>query len=343
MDNVLKRNVTISQIAKESKVSVSTVSRVLNNKPDVLPETRDRVLKVINAYDFHASAQARGIVKSRSNTIGLVVADAVNYVFMNQYFVQVLQGVIQETQRLGYYVLSLYCNDMDEALEAYQQQRVDGLLLLSPTQDHLHSVHTFLEREVPVVSIGSFPYCDGIPCIELDDYTGTEQAMEYLFSQGHQKIAYINGPGKVPSSSTRYQAYFDKMTQRGYEVLPDMVQSSHGVIDASEAVEAILQAVPDVTAIFAASDFVAIGTITALQNRGMRVPEEISVIGFDDVPMSSQVWPKLTTVRQNSKLKGRMAASVLIDWIESGKMPQQQYIIPTELIIRDSVTCYHGD
>lgn len=332
----MKKAVTISRIAKEAGVSVSTVSRVLNNKPDVLAETRERVLQVIDTYHFQASAYAKGIAQQKSHTIAMVIAHDVEYVFMNQYFTEVMRGVITETQRRGYFVLSLYCQSILEAMSAFQQQRVDGILLISPTAEHQEAAEKFVRNDVPVISVGTFPHCGGIPCVELDDYVGASAAMEYLLSQGHRRIAYVGGPGKVPSTVARNQAYLDKMREYQCPVTPGMFQKSDGMIASVDLVDHILRDVPDVTAIFAGSDYVAIGVINALQSRGLRVPEDISVVGFDDVPMSSQIAPKVTTVRQDGDRKGALAASMLIDWIESGQMPESA-VIKTELVIRESV------
>lgn len=332
----MKKAVTISRIAKEAGVSVSTVSRVLNNKPDVLAETRERVLQVIDTYHFQASAYAKGIAQQKSHTIAMVIAHDVEYVFMNQYFTEVMRGVITETQRRGYFVLSLYCQCILEAMSAFQQQRVDGILLISPTAEHQEAAEKFVHNDVPVISVGTFPHCGGIPCVELDDYVGASAAMEYLLSQGHRRIAYVGGPGKVPSTVARNRAYLDKMREYQCPVTPGMFQKSDGMIASVDLVDRILRDVPDVTAIFAGSDYVAIGVINALQSRGLRVPEDISVVGFDDVPMSSQIAPKVTTVRQDGDRKGALAASMLIDWIESGQMPESA-VIKTELVIRESV------
>ena len=333
----LKKAVTISSIAKEAGVSVSTVSRVLNNKPDVMPETRERIQQVIEAHQFQASAYAKGIAEKSCRTIAMVIGHDVDYVFTNQYFTQVLRGIIVETQKRGYYVLSLYCQDVLEAMNAFRQQRIDGILLVSPTLDQKEAVQTFVQNGVPLVAVGTFDYCKGVPCVEVDDYTGTARGMEHLISCGHRRIAYIGGPGKVPSTGKRLEAYLAKMEEHGCPVLPGMVQKSDGVINSTSLVDRILQAVPDVTAIFAGSDFVAIGVMNALQSKGYRVPEDISVMGFDDVPMSAQMVPKLTTVRQDGDRKGATAASMLIDWVESGKKPEENVTVKTELMVRQSV------
>lgn len=332
----MKKAVTISKIAKEAGVSVSTVSRVLNNKPDVLAETRERVLQVIDTYHFQANAYAKGIVQKKSHTIAMVIAHDVEYVFLNQYFTEVMRGVIIETQRRGYFVLSLYCKSILEAMSAFQQQRVDGILLISPTAEHQEAAENFVKNDVPVVSVGAFPNFDGIPCVKLDDYAGASAAMEYLLSQGHRRIACISAPGKVPSTEARNRAYFQKMREYGCPVKPGMFQKSNGMFASVEMVDRVLREVPDITAVFAGSDYVAIGVINALQSRGLRVPEDISVIGFDDVPMSSQLVPKVTTIRQDGDRKGALAASMLINWIESGEMPESA-TMKTELIIRESV------
>lgn len=333
----MKEKVTITKIAAEAGVSVSTVSRVLNNKPDVLPETRKRVLSVIDAYQFQVNAHAKGIVQQRCNTIGMVISHDVEYVFMNQYFTEVMRGIILETQVYGYYVLSMYCQNLLEALDAFRQQRIDGVLLISPTEDHQDAVNQMISSGVPVVSVGSFHYGNGIPCVELDDYQGASSGVDYLLSCGHRKIIHVAGPGKVPSSMARTRAYWDRMRAAGITVTPNMIYKSNGMVGSSDLVVQILQSVPDVTAIFAGSDYVAIGIINALQSNGFRVPEDISVVGFDDVPMSSQISPRLTTVRQDGDQKGRFAVHMLIDWIESGMVPAENKIVQTELIVRDSV------
>lgn len=301
-----------------------------------MPETRERILKVIASYNFKANVYAQGIVHKSTHTIGVAISYDVEYIFTNQYFMETLEGIVEQARKHDYHILLIYCHDLMEALDAFQEQRIDGILLLGPTVNHRDSAVRLVESSAPMVVIGSIPECEEGVFVETDDYNGTCAAMDYLFSCGHRQIAYIPTPGAFVSTVKRITAYKDKMAQMGIPILPGMIQQTDSVLDPA-IVENILRDVPGVTAIMVGSDYLSVSLMTVLQSFGLRVPEDISVVGFDGVPISAQITPPLTTVCQHASEKGRIAVDLLIDWMENGNRPQQSVMVKPELLVRSSV------
>lgn len=333
----MKKSITISTIAAESGVSVSTVSRVLNQRSDVHPDTRERVLATIEKYGFHANASARSIVSKTSYTIGMVIAEQADYVFMNQYFAMVQEGIILTSQEYGYYVLSMYCNNLMEALDVYRQRRIDGIVLISPTADLDEAVGKLQEEGVPLVVIGSYPYPAQAPHVSIDDYAGACEAVDYLIECGHHRIAHVSGPNAVPSSAQRTKGYVDCMNAHGLPIDDGMLQVVEGGIDLHTTISSILQMHPPITALFAGSDFVAIQCISMLRSNSLQVPEDVSVVGFDGIYSAQQILPKLTTMNQFSRDKGAQAVRLLIRWIESGEPVSENVVLKPALMVGESV------
>ncbi|GAB2046510.1 LacI family DNA-binding transcriptional regulator [Agathobaculum sp. TL06] len=334
----MKKNMTITEIAKEAGVSKSTVSRVLNNKSDVLPGTKERVLRVIREHQFQPNAYARSMSQRRSRTIGVVVPHDIDYVFQNQYYMEIQRGILKAMTKRGYYALMLCCRDMKEAFDAVLQKRVDGLLLISPLYEHTPYINELLEHHVPLVLIGKSPASQQVYQVCIDNYMGALSAMQHLFGLGHRRIAFINGPHFLPSSEERRRAYLDGMARQGNAVLPGMVREGYNSIDSGyQIANQILNEFPDVSALFVASDYMAIGVLDAIHDRGMRIPQDISVVGFDNIQMSEQVTPSLTTVSQQIEEKGRISVNLLMDLIEGEPTPEERVIdVEAKLIVRDS-------
>ncbi|MGI6181992.1 MAG: LacI family DNA-binding transcriptional regulator [Agathobaculum sp.] len=334
----MKKSMTITEIAKEAGVSKSTVSRVLNNKTDVLPDTKERVLRVIRAHQFQPNAYARSMSQRRSRTIGVVVPHDIDYVFQNQYYMEIQRGVLKALTKRGYYALILCCRDMKKAFDAVLQKRVDGLLVISPLYEHTPQINELLENHVPLVLVGKAPASQKVYQVCVDNYVGASAAMRHLFELGHERIAYINGPHFLPSSEERRRAYLDAMARQGYPVLPGMVQEGYNSIDSGyQTASRIMDAFPDVTAIFVASDYMAIGVMDAIHDRGLDIPGDISVVGFDNIQMSEQVTPALTTVCQQIEEKGRVSVNLLLDLIEEVETPEKPVVeLEAKLLARAS-------
>lgn len=333
-------HITISEIARESGVSKSTVSRVLNGKPDVLPETKQRVLEVVEKYNFQPSVYAVSMSQKRCNCIGVVIPHDIDYIFKNQYYSEIQRTMLKAAQARGYYVLLLCCRDMKEAINAVKQRRVDGLIVVSPLPEHKQAMHTFIESSIPFVTVGKCQFLSDAYQVCTDNYHGAILAMDHLFSLGHRRIAYINGPHFLPSSGERYRAYLDAMRAEGAPLAEGLVQEGGNSIESGfSATEAILATNPDVTAFFVASDYMAIGVEAAIRESGRRVPQDISIVGFDNIPIAAQLSPALTTIDQHIEEKGRTCVELLLDLLEDPDTPRARSIdIAPTLCIRESTS-----
>lgn len=331
-------HITISEIAHEAGVSKSTVSRVLNGKPDVLPKTKQRVMDIVQKYDYQPSAYAVSMSQKRCNCIGVVIPHDIDYIFKNQYYAELLRTMLKAAKKRGYYALLLCCRSMKEAVDAVKQRRVDGLIVVSPLLEHHAAMMTFQQRGIPCVTVGKCGFIEGAHQVCTDNYKGARLAMQHFADLGHRQIAFINGPGFLPSSTERGRAYHDAMHEMGVCPAPEMVQEGENSdLSGFAAAKRILQAAPDTTAIFVASDHMAIGVENAIRDSGRKVPDDISVIGFDNIPIAGQVSPALTTIDQHIEEKGALCVKILLDLLED-KTPLPAYetdIVPT-LCIRES-------
>ncbi|OOB80189.1 MAG: hypothetical protein BEN19_06240 [Epulopiscium sp. Nuni2H_MBin003] len=327
--------ITISDIAKEAGVSKSTVSRVLNGKPDVLPRTKERVLEVIEKYNFQPSALAVSMAQKKTNCIGLAIPHDIDYIFKNQYYSELHRTILKIAHKRKYLVLLLCCTDLQEASNAVRQKRLDGLIVISPVNSHLAAIQTFKDHEIPFVVIGSCPLDNSIYQIRINDYKGIVCAIEYLWELGHRDIAFINGPMYLPSSVERLKAYHDITFKYGLKKYD--YEGRHSLESGYKFATIVLDEHPEVTAFCVSSDYMAIGVEKAVFARGLRVPEDISVIGFDNIPISEQVTPTLSTIDQFIEEKAIKSMNILLDIIEK-KDIKYPYIINIEpkLCIRQS-------
>lgn len=331
-------NITISEIAKEAGVSKSTVSRVLNHKPDVLPETKKRILEIVAKYHFQPSIHAVSMSQKRCNCIGLVIPHDIDYVFKNQYYSEIQRTILKAAQVRGYYVLLLCCRDMKEAVDAVMQRRVDGLIVLSPIPEHKQALETFETIGIPFVTIGKCQFVENAYQLCTDNYLGGMLAMQHLLKLGHQRIVFINGPKFLPSSKERLRAYRDAMQEAGLSVQEDMIAEGRNSIESGyAAATALMQCHPETTAFFVASDFMAIGVENALRELGKIVPKDVSVIGFDNIPLAGQLTPALTTIDQHIEEKGSLSVKMLVDLLKKKRKPKKTSVdIEPTLCIRNS-------
>ena len=329
---------TIREIAKKAGVSVSTVSRVINKKDDVSPETRKRVNEIIEKYNYQPNVFAKNISQKKSRHIGVVITHDIDYIFKNQYYDEVFRGIIKAAKEKEYYIILLCCEDMKEAVDIAVQKRIDGMILISPSYEHKKYLEELTRIEFPIVTIGKAAFVENLYQICTNNYYGATLAMKHLINLGHRNIAFINGPNFLPSSNERYRAYRDSMLDIGVNDLSALAREGENSIESGAAIgEELVSTIKDLSAIFVASDFMAIGTMNAIRNMGLRVPEDISVVGFDGIPISEQYRPSLTTVDQFVEKKGIMSVEILIDIIngESEKWPYNTDL-DTVLRVRES-------
>jgi LacI family transcriptional regulator len=328
---------TLEDIARLSGVSRSTVSRVINKDPNVKEQTRDRVMNVVQSINFQPNQAARGLAAGRTGVIGLVIPTGVSVLFSDPYFPLVIQGVAAATNASDYSVM-LWLAEPEYERKTIQQilysGLIDGVIVSSmmiddPLLDRLS------DGNQPFITIGRHPNNEKINYIDVDNRSGAYQAVMYLLLTGRRRVATITGPSNAVSGIDRYQGYLDALHDRGIAPNNDLV--AEGLFsDASGylAMKRLLPFRPD--AVFVASDAMAFAAMRAIQEAGLSIPDDIAVVGFDDIPSAATSNPPLTTIRQPIVRTGNLAAELLIDMIEYPETQTRHVVLSTELVIRTS-------
>lgn len=333
---------TIGDVAKEAGVSISTVSRVINGNYPVKESTRERVQAVIDEMQFEPNVLARGLIHRKSNTIGVVVPSITNL-----FFPLVVKAIEQTIRKKGYH---LYLCDTDadpikerSYIKSLKSRQVDGIIVIDPTIENIkNSYFEEMSKTLPLVLING--YNQGIDCnfVLNDEAVAGAQVMDYLMSLGHKNIAFIRGENSY-SYDVKEEIYMQKMTDYHLQDYIHILNigegnTEHTVNEAMKEGQRFLENKPNVTAVFACNDIMALGIIRACQKLGKQVPEDVSVIGFDNIDLSVLVSPKLTTVDQNMDQLGTHGASMLLDMIdEKAKIKEtRRIVVKSRLIKRES-------
>lgn len=328
--------VTIKDVGEEAGVSYSTVSRVINNIGNVVPEKRERVLAAIEKLGYVVNQQARSLAGGRTNVIGLIVQDV-----MTGYTGPIVRG-IDEALHAADYDLILYTTHhrrKNEIMYAHQFANglTEGLLLLLPMASDAY-LATLCKQRFPYVVIDDYGFDDFSTTITATNWQGAHDGVSYLIRLGHRRIAHLKGVETLRSSQERFEAYRQALREAGigYDdslVLPGMFTRKQGYLSTLQ----LLDLPEPPTAIFAANDMSAYGALDAIRTRGMRVPHDISLLGFDDDNDAALMYPALTTIRQPLAEMGRKATELLLRRINYPEQPAQQIKLATELVER--ATC----
>jgi LacI family transcriptional regulator len=329
-----KKTVTIQDVAEIAGVSVSTVSRVLNDKDDVAPETYEKVQKVIAELSYTSSLAAKSMRSHKTNVIGLIMPDV-----EGPFAIQVMRGINRAITELGYDLLVYTGGDAKKKSSADREQRyvsllnssiTDGVIVVTPAA-------TSFSTASPVVVVDPNNVSPDCPAVIAANRAGALVAMEYLISLGHRRIGFIGGRPELQSAVQRLQGYKDGLRQAGIPLDPELIKAGDystetGMICAQK----LLNLSDSPTAIFAANDQSAIGVIKAAQEAGLRVPDDLSVVGFDNIPEAVYINPGLTTIDQSVDKMGYVATEMLVSLIQGESLDSNLYKMPTHLIIRDS-------
>lgn len=338
MSSLAEPNLTLEEIARLSGVSRSTVSRVINQHPNVSEKVRLRVLEVIKQTGYHPNIAARSLASNRSWMIGLVLPRSVSSFFTDPYFPRLTQGIAQACNQHDY-TLALFLVGTKEDEEKiypriFRKGLLDGILIQSgQTGDQL--INQLIGSSVPLVVVGRPFQTENVSYIDIDNTVAAYNAVSHLIRLGYQRIGTITGlPGSTVSID-RKQGYLRALIERGRNVDETLIVDG----DFSEAggyyaMQQLLPANPD--AVFAASDLMAVGAMRAVREVGLTIPGDIAFVGFDDIPIATQYVPHLTTIRQPIVQFGFSAVEILIDLIVNGIDPPRHIIMDTELVIRDS-------
>jgi LacI family transcriptional regulator len=328
----------LEHIARLSGVSRSTVSRVINNDPKVADETRAKVQQVIEEVHFRPNVAARSLAGAQTFILGLVIPTGVSSVFSDPYFPNLIRGISSACRDRDYSVMLWLAEPDYERRTVMQVLRngiIDGVIVSSMPMDEI-IVDALSHAELPFILVGRDPTHPGVNYVDVENRRGGVEAVTHLIRMGRRRIAHISGPLNTVVGRDRLEGFQEALRMRGVPFNPELVlEGDFSEEEGYSLTKLILPRSPD--AIFAASDAMALGALRALREAGLRVPEDVAVIGFDDLPFAATADPPLTTIRQPIQRTGAMAAQTLIDIIEHpGEAPVRRILLPTELVIRKS-------
>lgn len=327
----------MKDVAERANVSVSTVSYVLNDSGPVAPERRNRVLDAIRLLDYSPNESARSLKRRSASTIAMVVPD-----LTNQFFAMVTEGVQRAASAVNVLVVLVVPDAIELPEENYakllRSQRVDGVIYLSGTGSMPEAIYD-LARSGPVVLVDEQIPGRDLPAVVCDSRRGAREVATHVLDQGHRRIAVIGGPPALWTAQQRLAGYREAFAGAGID--PDSVPVHAGDYrqeSGSTAAARILAAPLDErpTALLCANDLMAIGAIETLRTAGLRVPDDMSIVGFDDLPISALLTPRLTSVRQPAHEMGFRAANVLFNLLEGNDVDTSGRL-PAVVQIRDSV------
>jgi len=333
--NKRRDRVTIVDVAAEAGVSFGTVSRVINNDVHVKPQTRERVLETMRRLNFVANRQARSLAGGRTNTIGLLVPD-----LGTGYIGEIIRGIDTELGEAGY-DLMLYTTHRAATKEAgyvsnLVQGMVDGLILVLPRNPSDY-IGIMTQRKFPFVLVDHQGTGEDCPAIGSTNWQGAFNATNYLVKLGHKRIGFITGWLDLGAAVDRLEGFKAALRTNKIPLLPDLIyEGTFAQLDGYTGALRFLDMKKPPTAIFASNDVMAMAAMDAVREKGLRIPEDISIMGFDDIPQASLVRPSLTTIRQPLEQMGRIAAQVLFDILKNPDHKHNRIELPTEIIIRES-------
>lgn len=324
---------TIRDVARLAGVSHQTVSRVLNEVERVNPETREKVEAAIAQLGYRPSAIARSMARGETHTLACISPNLTDFTFAS-----IIEGAEQEARSQGYFLLSSSSEDPVTFAELIDElvghRRVDGLIVINPYAD---TRFENTPKDFPVVFVGAYSRDTTISSVSLDDERVACEAVQHLISLGHKKIAMITGPMEEDCSQDRTKGYTRAMQAAGLEVNASwIIEGDWSATSGQAGLQSLIEQNQLPTAIFAQNDRMAMGVLRASRDYKLSVPEDLSVIGVDDMPLSSYFDPPLSTMRQDMPEIGREATRILIDIVNKTGRPIRQIKISGELVVRQS-------
>jgi LacI family transcriptional regulator len=332
-------SVTIKDIAEKADVSISTVSKSLNDKGGVSPVTRQKILNIakeMGYFSFHSQANLK------THNIAFIMSRRHIPIFNNPFYTRVIAGVEIEVENYDYNLLfstiKLDALESKEVPSIISQNKVDGLILAGADINN-EMIKAIEELKFPTVLVDNYLNSPIMDSIVSDNFSGAMKAVEYLINMGHQKIGYAGGPNSHPSFNERYKAFKLEMIENDLEInnnfikIKDEFDQNMG----KELAKLFLKEKELPTAIFAANDATAIGLLQTFNKYGIKVPEDISIIGFDNIELTAFISPKITTISVDKEGMGQEAARKLFERIQNPEKKSTKSVITTELIERESV------
>lgn len=325
----------IKEVAKLAKVSTATVSRTINGSDKVTPETAERVRKAIEELKFYPDTNARALGSGRSSLYGLIISD-----ITNPFFPELVKSFEDIAVQHGQEVLIANTNydphRMEVCVSRMLQRKVDGVAIMtSEIAEHL--IDEFNSRRIPMAFLDTATPQKGISNILVDYAVGIDAAVEHLTNLGHKAISFISGPISLTSARIRKRAFINSLKHSGIKLEAHFIeQGNHRTDGGHEAMSRLLDHKVRPTAVLASNDMTAIGAMGAIFERGLSIPKDISIIGFDDIELSAFTQPALTTVRLSRQEIAKLAFRALYNTYQSGATKGTEYTIQPSLIVRKS-------
>ncbi len=323
---------TILDVAARAGVSKSLVSLVMRGSPHVSEERRQRVLEAARELGYRPNAMARSLVRQRTYVLGVVVSD-----LRNPFHCELIDAV--EASALAAQYRALFNNASRDAeregiaIDTFLQLRVDGLILAGPVVDEQRIVEA--AREVPVVLLTRHTKIDGVDSVANHDFRGASMAVDHLVSLGHRRIAHIDG-GRGAGATRRKMGFLRSMRRHGLADQAIIVSGAYTEASGADGVAEILRQGPPPTAIFAANDITAVGALHALEDRGLRVPEDVSLVGYDNTTIAALRHIDLTTIDQPKTEMAEHAVRLLVERLDGGRTTTEHIVVDPTLVIRGS-------
>lgn len=329
-------NMTMKEIAKLAGVSITTVSLVINGKDQSIgAETRERVLEIIEEHQYVPNGIARSMITKQTSTLGLLIPD-----ITNPYFATMARGIEDAASKAGFHVI--LCNTDEnqdkqaDYLQLLRKQNVDGVILVSAAFSQHAENEMLKEYKKPLIFLDRRGRDQTEASVGFENRKGGYLAAKHLIDAGHEKIGCITGPLKNMSAQERYQGYLDALKEAKIDPNPNWVVEGDYQMAGGEAGIRILKD-RGITACMIANDWMAYGAYKACYEEGIEIPEDLSIVGFDDLEISKAMIPPLTTIHQPNIAMGRMAVEQIVSWIKSGDQPERCKMFEPDLILRKSV------
>ncbi|KIL52091.1 LacI family DNA-binding transcriptional regulator [Jeotgalibacillus soli] len=331
--------VTIKDLAKHTGVSVTTVSRALNGYSDVNENTRKKIMEAARLLNYSPNTLARSLVMKKSKTIGMLISGFLRESVKDNFLMDVMAGVHDFAAQTDYDIVIFNTNSSKQREKTYAQlckeRQVDGVIIQGIRTDDPYLLE-IVEGDIPCVLVDIPLIGKWAGYVSTDNIAGASQVANYLADQGHRSIGMINGHDFAFVSQERFTGFQKTLNKRGITFDSSRVENGNfSEQGGAEAALRLLEKDPTITAVFCASDLMAIGAMNALTSKGIRIPEDISIVGYDDILLSRYVRPALTTVSQDTHGLGSAAAKMLINMLDHEGQPQQA-TVPHEFIERSS-------
>ncbi len=329
--------VTIKDIAKFANVSTATVSKVINKKDsNISQETRERVLKIVKEYGYLPNRVASSMVTKRTKTLGLVIPD-----IANPFFPEIARGAEDKANQEGYNLILCNTDNKVEKEDLYiamlQEKMVDGIIFTASSA-RLDISESLEKVNVPIITVDrDIENLKTMGKITVDNLNGAYKAVKYMLSRGYENIIHICGPLTSTPTRMRILGYEKAMTEFGYKkedllIIDGQYSSQFG----EDAIEKVMKSNHKFDGVFCGNDLIAIGVVKALKKNNYDIPNNIGIIGYDDIYMARMIEPELTTVNQPTYDIGYKAAELLINMLENEKIENNEIVLDTKLIIRSS-------